>query len=118
MTKVDEAIVEIEAALAAMAPEHEGLRDFARLNLEPATLATVQSFTAAYDKRFAALTAALTKCRLLIEDGYPELALREIADSEFKDLQANAATIEAALAKFGSSKAVTLGLGGNVVEDK
>lgn len=118
MSKVEEAIVEMKAVLAQLEPEHEGLRDYAALNLEPSTKAVVLESIAQYDRRTQLIQAALTACDALVADGYPTLATREIGDTLYRDLVNNSQTIRAALAKFSSGRATGLALEPGVVEPK
>lgn len=117
-TAVAAALAEILATLAAMAPEHEGLRDFQRLNLQPETLTEVQASLQDYDRRVAKLLAAQASIEALLADGYPALDPRKIADAALEDLQQNARTVEAALARFASNAATRLSLAAAETEEK
>jgi hypothetical protein len=118
-TAVASALVEIAAAIAALAPAHEGLRDFARLNLQPAAALEVKASLEQCDRRAKALEHAQTALDLLVADGYPALPLREVNDTAFADLLNNAATIAAALARFvGPEPATAMGLSGGAVLPK
>lgn len=108
-TAVDQAIIEIRAVLAQIALEHEGLRDDARLNLKPETMEEVNAEIVIYDRRVGLLKAALAANEALVEDGYPELSVRQVSEIVLEDLQENAASIAAALKKFDSIKATNLG---------
>jgi hypothetical protein len=110
MSTVDTALGDIAAAIAALAPAHEGLRDFARLNVRPETLVEVRTAIEQYDRRLRLLTVAQSALDALVADGYPDLATRDIAAAVLADLQANAASIETALALFGAVTATTLRL--------
>lgn len=110
MTRVEEAIAEIKAALEGMALAHEGLRDFSRLNVSPGTLAAVQAGIEQYDLRKTRLEAALQGAEMLMADGYPVLDLPSVTLSALTDLQQNAASITAALAQFEAMPAVDLNL--------
>jgi hypothetical protein len=110
MSAVDTAITEIQAAVADLAPRHEGLRDFARLNLQPQTIADVQAAVAVYDRRVGLMNEALAVLQRLVADGYPRLDSREVDAAVLKELQDNAATIEAALSQFAPTIPKTLGL--------
>jgi len=101
---------EISAALEAMAAPHEGLRDFARLNIQPGTVAAVRLSIEQYDRRARLLTAAKTAIDALLSDGYPDLSARDIDAAVLADLQANAASIDTALALFGPITARSLRL--------
>lgn len=103
MSAVDTAIVEIEQELAALAPIHEGLRDYARLNLSPETMAEVQEAIVIYDRRFALLNAALVNSRALQTDGYPAIPIQDVMPAVYADLRTNKDTIDAALARFAAT---------------
>lgn len=116
-TQVENAIKEITDLLAVFAPQHEGLRDYDRLNLNEDTHIEVRKSIAAYDRRESFLNAALAALNGLMADGHPDIPVRDISLSEYQDLQANAATIEAALLRFATNAATNLALaGGSVVE--
>lgn len=100
MSKVDEAIVEIDAALAAMAPIHEGLRDYYVLDIHPDTKVNVSSAIDLYDKRKAKLDSARATLTALVDDGYPTLDIPPVVADVYADLLENKATIDAALAQF------------------
>ena len=110
MSAVDAAITEIDQKLAEYAPQHEGLRDFAALNLHEPTKPIVAESIAAYDQRKALLDAARTALAALRTDGHPTLNVREIPQSAFDDLFQNAGTIQAALSRFAPERAVSFGL--------
>lgn len=118
MTRVEEAIAEIKAALEGMTLAHEGLRDFARLNVSPGTLSAVQAGIEQYDMRKTRLEAALLSAEQLLADGYPVLDLPSVTISALTDLQQNAASISAALAQFEAMPAVDLNLSVGQVEPK
>jgi len=118
MTAVQQAIVEIQNLLAAFAPQHEGLRDFDRLDLKDATKAEIEASLALYDRRKALLEDALAKLEALMADGHPDIPVREISPVAFADLQDNTMTIEAAMARFASNAAATLELSGGEVTKK
>lgn len=118
MSKVDDAIVEINLALSAMAPVHEGLRDFSRLNLEAEARVVVQSELERYDTRKILLERGLEALIALVGDGYPTLVIPAVTETVLNDLRANASTIEAALTQFTSNAAGNLGLSGSEPELK
>jgi hypothetical protein len=100
MTNVDEAIVEIEAALEVILPQQEGMSDYLSLDLKDDTRKYVETTIGRYSQRVDLLTLALRSLKDLVADGYPELATTEIPRPAYDDLQENANTIEAALATF------------------
>lgn len=118
MTAVDQAIAEINERLATFAPQHEGLRDFARLNLQEAAAAVVNESIANYDRRQALLEAALAALTSLVNDGHPDLPVREISPAAFADLRDNTTTVEAAMATFASNAATSMALAAGAVAPK
>lgn len=118
MTAVEQAREEIVAALAEMAPVHEGLRDYSSLNLSQGAHDEVAQMLVAYDRRYGLLVAAQGALDTLIAEGYPSLPAREIDQAEYADLQANLATIQAALEQFVAVKAQALGMQAGAPEAK
>lgn len=117
-TVVPAGLAEIREKLAEIPPQHEGLRDFARLNLKPETLAEVRVSLEQYDRRVRVLTAAQTALEQLVADGYPDLLPRKVSDLVLQDLQENEATIAAALKQFTSNDPATLNLSAGPPEAK
>lgn len=117
MSAVDQALAEVIAQLATIAPAHEGLRDFERLNLQPETHEEVQNSIVQYDRRVELLQEAKRTLESLISDGHPSLNARGISQTAYADLQENAKTIEAAKAQF-IERASTLNLTGGAQEPK
>lgn len=117
-TAVEAALTEIDAALATLAPRHEGLRDLARLNLQPEALREVRVSLDQYDRRVRVLTAAQAPLQALLVDGYPELAPRAIGDAAVQDIQDNLDTIAAARQQFVSNAPTALHLGAGPTEHK
>ena len=118
MSQVDKSLVEILKSLAALEAEHEGLRDYARLNLREDTLAQVHAAIEVYDRRVLLLRAAQAALEALAADGHPELPVRTVAQAVHDDLDANAATIQAALAKFAPIVTAELNLEAGEAEEK
>lgn len=109
MSKVDEALVEVNAALAAMAPAHEGLRDFSKLNIKAETLAEVNEAIGIYDARKSYLDEAKRVLENLIGNGYPALVIPPVQETVFADLSEQETTISAALSQFSAiAEAATL----------
>lgn len=115
---VQEALDEIRNTLDNIAKEHEGLRDFARLNLQPETLAKVQELLTFYDTRTQLLINAFNALEALINHGHPTLENFEVVQSVFNDLKNNNDTIEAAFAKFRPIFATSLNLTSGIPETK
>lgn len=118
MTAVEQALVEVADRLEALAPKLEGLRDFQRLNLAPHTLEEVTQSIGDYSRRVDLLAASQKALQALMDDGHPDIPVREIDASSLADLKANKDTIDAALAGFASNAAVTVGLTAGKVEPK
>jgi hypothetical protein len=117
-TVVPAALTEIQTRLAEIPPQHEGLRDFARLNLKAETLTEVRTSIDQYDRRVRLLTTAQTALEQLVADGYPDLLPRKVSDLVLQDLQDNEATIAAALKQFTSNAPTTLNLSAGATEAK
>lgn len=117
-TKVEEAIAEIEERQATFAPEHEGLRDYAALNLHDESRTPVNESVLAYDHRRDLLNVAKAALEALMADGHPDIPAKEVTKAVFEDLQTNAATIEAALKKFRLAQASTLTIKPGTPEDQ
>lgn len=109
-TAVHAARAEVTAALASIAPQLEGLLDFERLNLEQPANDAIELAIDDYRRRVQLLEALGHALDAVIDDRYPDLNVREIEPEAFNDLQNQADTIAAALAKFKAIQAATLGL--------
>jgi hypothetical protein len=118
MSKVDEALVEIDAALADIALPLEGLEDYLALDLGPEAKAIVQQVHDQYAQRQAFLVAAKTWLETLVADGYPALPVYDVSLTVMADLEAQQASIAAALAKFRVQAASELGLVSGVPEPR
>ena len=102
--------MEIQTELDEMAPIHEGLRDFDRLNVLDDTRGQVREHIFAYDRRTGLLQNALAHLQALQADGHPDLPVRPVTPSVIADLEEQRRTIEAALAEFTSNAATSLQL--------
>jgi len=117
-TLVHQALEEVLFMLDEMKDEHEGLRDFARLNLSEPTLRDVNESIALYDRRVRLLLDTKAALEALINDGFPNLNPREIMPAELAELADQQATITAALKKFASNAAVGITLAPGATEPK
>ena len=109
MSAIDDALAEISAAMVAMAPAHEGLRDYDRLDLTPAAADAIEVALAIYDARWNALEAAKEALEALQTTRYPDPpVLPPTSQAALTDLRANQATITVALGLFEHVEAVAL----------
>jgi len=118
MSAVDTALEEVNAALAALTPQLEGLDDYLRLNILEETRTEVSKLREEYSQRREKLLAAKTALEELVADGYPESQTAVISETALKDLQYNNQTIDAALTLFSSDSANNLGLNASQPEPK
>lgn len=118
MTKVEDAIVEIDERLTTFQPRHEGLKDYSRLNLQEQTAREVGESIVAYDRRVGLLRTAKAALQALMEDGHPEIPVREVSLTALADLQANQSTIAAALTQFASNAPTGVNLSAGAIEPK
>lgn len=108
MSKVDEAIAEIDAALAVMAPRIEGFEDYLRLNILDPTRPFVVKAHEDYLDRQSKLLAARATLVTVVDDGHPALPPYEVPAGALADLLANRDTILEALTQFVPETAQTL----------
>lgn len=119
MSKVDEAIVEMKAALDAILLENEGLDDLGLLDLGDDAAKEVDSYSTIYKRRVELLNESIGKCQLLIADGYPALPVRFVSEAAYADIADQEASIAAILKKFApNEKADDLGLKAGEPEPK
>jgi hypothetical protein len=118
MTKVEEALVEVKAELKRIEPIHEGLRDYAMLDITPETRTQVNAAIYAYDYRVALLTNVEKTLEALLAGGYPELEIPPVEAAVLQDLEMNQKTITAALRQFTVDEAVSLEVIPGIPEDK
>jgi hypothetical protein len=110
MTAVDAALAEVQARIIEIAPVHEGLRDYLRLNITDETRVEVEQALADYDDMLALMQAFVTAAEALIEAEYPNLEPRLISKPAVDDLQAQLDTVTAARAQFLVNEAETLAI--------
>lgn len=118
MTAVEQALAEIDQAIADMAPAHEGLRDYALLDIKAETKAQVNAAIGLYDQRLSHLTTTKDRLQQLLADGYPTLEIPAVEKAVYDDLKENEATIAAALARFKQNEAVSLSIVPGTPTDK
>lgn len=110
MTKVEEALAEIQAELARITPIHEGLRDYYSLNVKPETKTVVNQAISLYDQRKLRLEQAQSALQALLANGYPVLDIPPVEQVVFADLAAQKASIDAAMEKFSVNEATTVAI--------
>lgn len=110
MSKADDAIVEIDAQLAILGPELEGLQDYARLNIQSQTREDVNVDIGRYTRRITKLNDARASLVLLVDDGHPGIPVQEVKAAVLRDLQAQENSIRLALARFASNEASSVTL--------
>lgn len=118
MSAVDDAIAELDALLDVLGPQYEGLKDYARLNLQPDSMAAVQVALVVYDRRVGLVATTRDMLVKLRTDGYPTITLPQVSPTVYADLQAQEATITAALGQFTSAPAAALNLSADAPEVK
>lgn len=117
-TIVDEALAEIVEALGEVEPLLEGLRDFARLNILPETLAVVNDAITEHERRVNLLTTSKGALEALLADGYPLLPVHEISQAAYADMSDNHTSIDTAFGHFSPNTANALRLSAGEVEPK
>lgn len=100
---VTDTIAELESALVDLSPKLEGLRDYTRLNLEPASMAEVQAILSEYVARESAINTALAALEALVVTGYPADITRTVSATVASDLRTNRDTVTAAFGQFVTS---------------
>ena len=114
------AMAEIDTQLTQTAPTLEGLRDYARLNIQDGTRREIDDAIGDYDRRVGLLNAARAAYqtqldavtaadKALIDDGAPALPPRQISAAAIADLDDQLSTMGAARSLF-VPQATSLGL--------
>jgi GTP:adenosylcobinamide-phosphate guanylyltransferase len=91
---------ELTAAKAAAVPVFEGLSDYLAVNLTQEARAKVQEIALSYQQRMQAIENTLQALIALEGAGYPADITSAVEDVVYADLQAQQASITAALGKF------------------
>ena len=116
---LDAALDEITAERAEWAPVVEGHKDYQRLNLEGESPTAVAEAAHESHVLLEAMDNAIAALEALNAAGYPALEPFEVTPEVLADLQANAATINAALAQYtASEQATSLNLAVGAAEPK
>lgn len=110
MNNVLEALAEIKQAYDDMQLEHEGLRDYAAMNLKAETKAIVVAAIGMYDRRTELMRAAHQALTALVDDGYPVLEIPGVTTEVLEDLKFNRESVAAAFDQFKPQVAEDLGL--------
>lgn len=110
MSAIETAREEVNARAAALLPVQEGLRDFARLDLQPETRAAVEDALRACDLLVAAMESFVAASDALLTLGYPDFPRRDVSDAALADLQQQLETLAAARAAFQRDEARTIGI--------
>lgn len=110
MSKVDEALVEIQAQIDALEPQLEGLNDLDALDLGNEASNEISTAIQDYTRRQIRLNTAKVALESLVADGYPDMEVRQISADALADIQANVDTILAARAQFTSEAASSLAM--------
>ncbi len=119
MTKVEEALAEVNARIVEIAPAHEGLRDYMGLNIKADTKAEIQASVNTYDHMLALMQNFVAAATSLLEANYPDLEPRAISGAAVADLQEQLDTITAARSKFFPvPEAVTVGITPGTPQDQ
>jgi hypothetical protein len=109
MSKLADLKSELLNAKTSIEPQVEGLNDFARLNLQPNTLTTVQAAIVDFQRRLDLIDDTIQALDALMADGYPDVKQRAISEQAYVDLNNNVITIETAFKKFSpTSDTVTV----------
>lgn len=109
---------ELRALQAEWTPQREGFRAFARLDLQPDTVAVVQAMIAVYERRLGLVTAELLDLEALLDDGYPALPSRPVPKAVYEDLTTQLLEQEAAMEKVTLAQEAVAGhITAEAVED-
>lgn len=102
MNAIELALVELRTRMVFMAPIHEGLRDYASLNLTPTAMEVIHKQLRKYDEMLAAMQAAEAALKILLALHYPDLSPVSVPKAELDDIQNQVDTLTAARAQFKS----------------
>lgn len=108
MTSIGSAIAELQEAVATIEPVIAGDVDLSKIGLDGDTAQAVNAAIVDFQRRLKLLVGAVAALQALVDDGYPNLANREVSVVTLKVLQDELARIEAALAKFESNEATSV----------
>ena len=106
---VTDTITELENALVDLAPALEGLRDYTRLDITPASQTEVQAILNEYLARESALNNALVALNALVGTAYPAPITRQVSEAVASDLRVNRDTVTAAFGQFTTAPTAVSG---------
>lgn len=109
MSKVAEAVIEIDAALVTFAPDIEGAEDFQRLNITGDAQQSINVLHDADIRRRGLLQAAKIACELLIADGHPTIIKQSVAPAILDSLEEQIRTLQSFLARLNKRAEATDG---------
>lgn len=110
---------ELNAALDVLAPQIRGMHDLLAVSISDQLRAEISTVVANRERRrdliqavLNDLDAALRERTALEDDGYPSLPNVSIVNSQFSELQGEAADLQAAVGVFGQEASrLSVGLG-------
>lgn len=106
---------ELLAAVAVLAPQIRGLHDLSTVSISAELRATISAQIADRERRrdlvqavLNCLDQTLAALKLLEQDGYPQLPVTTLLQSQFLELQDEAGDLRAAVAVFQADAAAKL----------
>lgn len=102
-TKVEEAGYEIDDLLKQFAPQLEGLKDLAMLNMSPLAKEEVTQSIKRYERRVKLLGETKDKLAAVLADGHPNMPPTAIDPAALTSIRENAETVRIASATFISN---------------
>lgn len=109
---------ELESAIESIVPQIEGLEDFGRLNIQPATRDKITETHTDFTRRRDKIQVVLSALEDLEDDRYPNLDDRQVGTEVYADLKSQTETLAAALEKFSPEQASELGVSIGTPETK
>jgi BMFP domain-containing protein YqiC len=100
MSAVGAAIAEIEQLLPQWQQQLDGLLDFSRIDIDSAAREQVDAAFVDLNRRITLSQSALAALRELSADGYPSELAKEVEDAVTASLQAQLASMQAAMSRF------------------
>lgn len=107
-TATEDAIAEQQAQLDKFAPKLDGLRRWASIDtLTPQEREVVQQKIAEFERRIGVLTAAVASNKAVMDDGHPDIDVREVEGVVYRGMVAAKANMDDAFAMFSSNDPTT-----------